>query len=60
LSGVEVGSAELHGPDAAAVVDSELAHDVAGQRRREPFGAGAALGHSVSLSSGMVEWNVMR
>jgi hypothetical protein len=52
LSGVQVGSAELHGPDAAAVVDGELAHDLAGQRRGEPFGTGTASGHSVSLSPG--------
>ena len=33
-AGVEVGAAELHRPDAAAVLDGELAYDVAGQRLR--------------------------
>ncbi len=60
LAGVEVGSAELHGADAAAVLDGELAHDVAGQRHGHALGACAALRHSLSLSPGSVVRQVTR
>jgi hypothetical protein len=59
-AGIEVGSAKLHRADAAAVLDRELAHHIAGQRRGEPFGTCTGLGHSVSLSPGSVVGQVMR
>jgi len=57
---VQVGFAELDRADAAAVVDGELPHDIACERLGEAFGAGAALGHSPSLSPGSVVHQVVR
>jgi len=59
-SGAQVGLAELDRADAAAVVDGELAHHVAGEWCGQALCAGAGLGHSVSLSPGSVVVQVVR
>ena len=38
-----VGAAQLHRADAGAVLDGQVADDLAGQRHREPFGPGGLL-----------------
>ena len=38
LAGLHVGAAELDGPDAAAVLDGQVADDIAGQRHGQPLG----------------------
>jgi hypothetical protein len=45
VAGVQVGAAELDGPDAAAVLGSEVADDIAGQRHGEPLCPGRAQCH---------------
>ena len=52
LAGVQVGAAELDRADAAAVLDGQVADDVAGQRHGQPLCSGRGLGHSASISSG--------
>ncbi len=39
-AGVEVGAAQLHGPDAGAVLDGQILDDLTGERHSQPLGAG--------------------
>ena len=42
VAGVEVGPAQLHRPDAGAVLDGQVLDDIAGERHGQPFGPGAS------------------
>ena len=51
LAGVEVAAAQLDRPDAGAVLDGQVADDIAGQRQGEPLAPGVVLwliGHTPS------------
>jgi hypothetical protein len=53
LACIQVGAPQLNGPDATAMLDRQIAHDVSSQRHRQPLGSGQPrLGHSSSATPG--------